>query len=60
MLRFEAETFVDLFDWQNTEITEPPVTKNINTSDIRNVIVKGDKPETLIPEFPCHTQTQNV
>jgi len=45
-----------MINWQKTEVTEPPVTKTIPDAKIHKFIKTGDKPEGLIPLFPCHTQ----
>ena len=34
-LNFDAAEYFDLIDWQNTTVTEPPLTVNVSEADIR-------------------------
>lgn len=55
-LNFDAEDYINLIDWQNTEVTEPPITSNISTEDLKEFIRSPDTPMLDFPKFPCHTQ----
>lgn len=55
-LNFEATDYVDLINWQESHITEPPLTKNISDEDLKLLVATGDTPVVDFPQFPCHTQ----
>ena len=55
-LKFDANEYYDLVDWQALDLTEPPVTKNMTDIVLRDMIAAKDTPEVLFPRFPCHTQ----
>jgi hypothetical protein len=55
-LNFEATDYVDLINWQESYITEPPLTKNISDEDLKLLVATGDTPVVDFPQFPCHTQ----
>ena len=47
---------MDLINWQESPITEPPLTKNISDEDLKLLVASGDTPVVDFPQFPCHTQ----
>ena len=52
----DANEYFELINWQDTEITEPPLTANVPEADIRS-FVKSDGQSTIeFERFPCHTQ----
>ncbi|CAH1116385.1 unnamed protein product [Phaedon cochleariae] len=54
-INFEAEEYWDMIDWQQGDITEPPLTKDITEAALREMI--SEVPDTIdILKFPCHTQ----
>lgn len=53
-LNFEANDFIEIIDWQNTVITEPPLTQMLTIVEIDSLIVS--KETKSIPKYPCHTQ----
>lgn len=55
-LNFEATDYVDLINWQESHVTEPPLTKNISDEDLKLLVATGDIPVADFPKFPCHTQ----
>jgi hypothetical protein len=54
-LKFEAVQYTDMIAWQECNITEPPVTRHLDTAEIERYIETGDISQE-IPIFPCHTQ----
>jgi hypothetical protein len=55
-LNFAANDYIDLIDWQNTNITEPPLLAEISVNDIEMFVVSGDVPVIDFPKYLCHTQ----
>ena len=53
-LNFDAQTYTEMIDWTN--MTEPPLTKNIPTEELAVLItVEYYKLKDMF-KFPCHTQ----
>jgi hypothetical protein len=55
-LNFQATDYVDLINWQESHITEPPLTMNISDEDLKLLVASGNTPVVDFPQFPCHTQ----
>lgn len=55
-LNFDAGDYINLIDWQNIKVTEPPITSNISTEDLKQFINSSATPMVDFPKFPCHTQ----
>ncbi|ESO05609.1 hypothetical protein HELRODRAFT_171263 [Helobdella robusta] len=54
-LNFDAINYYDMIDWHATEITEPPLTKDITTEALEQMIM--DIPNNIeFLKLPCHTQ----
>lgn len=55
-LNFEARYYTDMIVWSESQVTSPPVLKDITDSELENLV--SSKSDTLIqlPEYPCHTQ----
>ena len=55
---FKAKSYVDLIDWQNCQLTEPPITTHLSNEDIVQLIKSGECPMSALGNmnFPCHTQ----
>ena len=53
-LRFEPEDYTNMIDWQETLISEPPLTRNMSPEDIEENIKTEAVFQAL--EFPNHTQ----
>ena len=49
-LNFSAETYFDMIDWDNCQITPPPLLSHVSNDDL-----KSYQP-ILLPKFPCHSQ----
>ena len=54
-LNFGAKTYVDIINWQDTKITEPPLTKQMTNEEIDININRKEK--ILFNLYPCHTQS---
>ena len=55
-LNFDADNYINLIDWNDTTVTEPPLTARMPTSEIEAMIrTKSFTREFL--KFPCHTQS---
>lgn len=50
-----AEDYIDLIDWQNYIVTEPPVTVKLSNKDLENIVKETFFVKNL-GKFPCHTQ----
>lgn len=55
-LLYDSQNYYEMINWQTAEVTEPPVTKTIPDTRIKEFVETGDQPDGLIPLFPCHTQ----
>ena len=55
-LNFVAKECIDLIDWQNSLISEPPILCNNSADDIEMFVVSGDTPLIDFTKYPCHTQ----
>lgn len=55
-LDFDANDYVELINWQDVEITEPPLTVSISDDAIKLFVANGSAPVVDFPRFPCHTQ----
>ena len=53
-LDFDAECYTDMISWENIDITEPPLTRDITVEEIDGLIDSKEKKE--FPHLPCHTQ----
>src|SRR6218665_338321 len=56
-LNFAASDYIDLIDWQNLSITEPPVLSTLSRTDLEEIIASDCVPVFQFPKFPCHTQS---
>jgi len=55
-LNFDSSDYIELIDWQNTDITEPPLIADLADSVITDLVKNGESPIIDFPRFPCHTQ----
>ena len=58
-LNFKAEDYIDIVDWSNCAVIEPPITAHMLSDDKLERLAKGEESQDLvfhIPNFPCHTQ----
>ncbi|GBM28697.1 hypothetical protein AVEN_116709-1 [Araneus ventricosus] len=53
-LNFEAADYIDLIDWSNCVVTEPPLTMH---KDLKEMCKEEQFPVQTFEEFPCHTQS---
>ena len=53
---FIAQSYYDMVDWQFLKLTEPPLTKNIETENTMNFIHSRGAPNFHAKAIPCHTQ----
>ena len=56
-INFEAEDYIDLIDWQNTAVFEPPILTNTAVDDLEMFVANGEAPVIDFPKYPCHTQS---
>ncbi|GBL78440.1 hypothetical protein AVEN_89189-1 [Araneus ventricosus] len=54
------EGTVDLMNWQECEITEPPLRRHLSEEDLCACIEESSPLLALICDFPCHTQAVEV
>ena len=55
---FTAKDYIDLIDWQNTEIFEPPILSNTAVTDLEMFLASSDVSVVDFPKYPCHTQSE--
>jgi hypothetical protein len=53
---FDASEYFDLIDWQNTVVTEPPLTINVSEATIRLYVATHGDCTVEFDRYPCHTQ----
>jgi len=56
-LNFTATDYVELIDWQQTDLSDPPLLANIANEDIEMYVAGGSIPTMDFPKYPCHTQS---
>lgn len=54
-LNFDANEYFELVNWQEAEITEPPLTADVSEADIRLFVKSGGQSTIEFERFPCHT-----
>lgn len=52
-INFDAQDYVDLIDWSNCTVSEPPLTKDMSEEQLLDIIKSEESPFDF---FPCHTQ----
>ena len=55
-INFEANEYYNLINWQNEQVLEPPLLKNIPTEDIQKKIRDKTMPGLTNSSIPCHSQ----
>ena len=55
-MNFSAADYIDMIDWQNTTVTEPPLLAAVSEQDIEMFVACGEVPVIDFPKYPCHTQ----
>lgn len=55
-LNLDAEDYIDIIDWQDTEVSEPPLLADLSVEDIEMFVTSGDVPVIDFQQYPCHTQ----
>lgn len=56
-IRLDAPSYVEVIDWSNCKLTEPPLTKHISTEVLRENIRSSAFANEDLKDFPCHTQS---
>ena len=51
-VNFQAETYVNLIDWEAEILSEPPLTRNKTEAEI----LSFKEAPFAVPKYPCHTQ----
>ena len=54
MINFDAKEYTELINWQDTPVTEPPITKELTDEQVEYYMRSGDKFQ--FDDYPCHTQ----
>ncbi|GBO25510.1 hypothetical protein AVEN_206549-1 [Araneus ventricosus] len=49
--------YIDLIDWSNCVVTEPPLTMHIKDKDLKEMCKEKQFPALTFEEFPSHTQS---
>lgn len=55
-MNFPAKEYIDLIDWQQSPITDPPILASNSADDTEMFVFAGDIPLINVPKYPCHTQ----
>ncbi|GBM59036.1 hypothetical protein AVEN_7417-1 [Araneus ventricosus] len=56
-LNFEADDYIDLIDYSNCVVTEPPTNMHIRDKDLKEMCKEEQFIVLTFEEFPCHTQS---
>lgn len=51
-VNFNAEDYIDLIDWFNCTVTEPPLVRHLSDQELWDIV----KQVPNFDNFPCHTQ----
>src|ERR1043165_6172966 len=54
-LNFNAQSYIDLIDWQLIDVTEPPLFADVPVDEIEMLVASGETPVMDFPRYPCHT-----
>jgi hypothetical protein len=54
---FEASDYTEIIFWQESQVTEPPLTANLSAETLRSMAECGFETGDNITLFPCHIQT---
>lgn len=58
-LSFKAEKYIDIVDWSNCAVIQPPIIAHKLSDDKLERLAKGEESQDFvfnIPNFSCHTQ----
>ena len=55
-INFEVIEYSNLINWQNEQVSEPPLLKNILYEDMQKKIHHKTMPGLTISGIPCHSQ----
>lgn len=55
-LNFNARDYIDLINWQQTDVSDPPILAHITDEEIEMFVAGGSVPAIDFPKYPCHTQ----
>lgn len=57
-LNFKAADYTDMINWNETDRSEPPVTRHISLEDLKEFVEKprSDRNSLEFEKYPCHTQ----
>ena len=56
-LKFDAREYFELVDWQESVITEPPLTMDVMDDDIKLFVKSRGQSTIEFEKYPCHTQS---
>ena len=56
-LNIDASSYMDLIDWTDTIVSQPPFTASVASNDIRKMIKLNTFSGTKIPDLPCHIRS---
>ena len=56
ILNFQATSYIEMIDWGNIPITEPPITMDIADETLITMIRAHSTPTLEFARYPCHTQ----
>ena len=55
-LNFAAVEYLELINWTDRQITEPPVLKTMTDTELQQFIAMDVTPTIFYAKVPCHTQ----
>ena len=58
-LKYDSPAYIDMIDWQSTDITEPPLLVDVSDSVIMELIESGESSMVDFLRFPCHKHTRD-
>lgn len=56
-LYLDSHDYIEVINWKDNEITEPPLTADVSEEDIRLFVKSGGQSTIEFERFPCHTQS---
>ena len=55
-LNLDATTYYDMINWQECQLTEPPITVRLSDDEVSKFALGDSQTVDFIQHFPCHTQ----
>lgn len=55
-LNFHAKDYTDMIVWSESQVTSPPILRDISDMELENLLASDLHNMVELPDYPCHTQ----